>query len=233
LSNGPAVSSRFLGAAIFIVLTAASACDPNVLIGERWLKAGGAAGEPGAAGLATGGGGSSAGSSVAGSGGSEAGDTGRGGSATNAAGEAGAGGAPPDPERWCATAPWLNKPVVFIGPNGKVIPPGSYVVTYVGGAQKHDGKIGYEVTGHYFGKNGILAGHHIFSGSSPETGTTSVWLEDTGLIPGDSVEDVEQSNRGHTWPLQHTGGELSITLYDDVYEDNLGPGTQLCISAAP
>jgi len=113
------------------------------------------------------------------------------------------------------------------------MPAGSYIITYVSGAQIHDVDTGYEVTGHYFGKNMIQAGHHLFTGDSPETGATSLWLDGTGLTSGGSIADVELANHGHTWPLQHTGGELRITLYDDDYHDNSGPGSRLCIAAAP
>jgi len=133
---------------------------------------------------------------------------------------------------WCVTAPWLNTPATFTSATGNYIPAGSYVIRYESGAQLHQPVIGYEVTAHYAVQNGLEAGHHIYSGESVETGATSLWLDDQGLVSGSSVADVENSNRGHTWPLQHGGGELHITLYDNDYHDNLGPGSRLCVSAA-
>ncbi len=143
-------------------------------------------------------------------------------------GGAAAGGQP----IWCATGPWLNRPTTFTSVAGNYIPAGSYLIRYESGAQLHQPVIGYEVTAHYSVPNGLQAGHHIYSGESVETGATSLWLDDQGLVTGSSVADVENSNRGHTWPLEHGGGELHITLYDDDYHDNLGPGSRLCMSAA-
>lgn len=212
---------------------AVTGCDPNVLIGARWRSEGaGAAGQPSVAGTEAGGHGGSAGAAPSQGGTSDVAEGGAPPDPGGAAGDGGSGGEPAV-EEWCATAPWLNTPVVFANAAGNVIPAGSYVIRYVGGAQIHDGKLGFEVTGHYYGKNGILAGHHVFSGSSPETGATHLWLEDTGLVRGGSVDEVELANAGYRWLLEHAGGELSITLYDDVYEDNFGPGTRLCIARAP
>jgi hypothetical protein len=208
------------------VFSLAAACDPNVVIGAKWIRDDGGLGGQ----VSSGGTLSSAGG---GSGGTETVSVGASGSGEGGVPEAGgAGGAPAVREEWCATAPWLNKPVSFTNDNGDVIPSGSYVISYVSGAQIHDLDIGYEVTGHYFGKNALEAGHHVFSGQSPETGSTSLWLIDTGLVAGGSLAEVEQANRGHTWPLEHAGGELFITLYDDDYHDNSGPGSRLCISSA-
>lgn len=231
---GLVVYSKALRGVVLGGLAAIAACDPNVLIGERWNVVAGAAGQANAAGTsAVGGGGSSAGTeaSVAGSG--EAGDAAVAG-ALGAGGEAGAGGVSGVEPEWCATAPWMNSPVAFTNDVvGNVIPAGSYVVTYKGGAQIHDGSIGYEVTDHYVvGKTGMAAGHHIFSGTSPETGSTHLWLDDTGLVFGGTIAHIEATNFEHTWPLEHHGGELAITLYDDVYEDNFGPGSKFCISLA-
>lgn len=229
---GPVVSSRSLAVLTFGGVLAATACDPNVMIGARWNRlTAGAGGEVSAAGTTPGGSGGGAGTAVTSGGTSDVGDGGALALPGGAAGEAGAGGAPAV-EQWCVTAPWLNKPVVFKGEAGNVIPAGKYLIRYMGGAQRHDGNIGFEVTGQYY-LNGANNGHHIFSGSSPETGATHLWLDDVGLITGDSVDDVEQANHGHTWPLDHAGGELSITLYDDIYTDNVGPGTKLCIEHAP
>jgi hypothetical protein len=124
----------------------------------------------------------------------------------------------------------LNTPALFTSEAGNDIPAGPYRVLYVSGAQVHDPKLGYEVTRHYFGTGMIQAGHHIYSGDSPETGTTSLWLSDDGLVDAASVAGVEAANKGHAWALQHSGGELRITLYDDDYHDNTGPGTELCIT---
>jgi hypothetical protein len=147
---------------------------------------------------------------------------------------AGAGGAPPLRVEWCATAPWLNNPVKFTSDEGNIIPAGKYIITYVSGAQIHDVSIGYEVTNHYYVKQTIEAGHHFFSGESPETGATSLWLDQVGIVgAGGTLAQVEAANRGHTWPLTHAGGELYVTLYDDDYHDNVGPGSRFCISAAP
>jgi hypothetical protein len=216
----------------FVILggvAAMGACDPNVVIGAKWTVQdgppsvqGGSAGAPSA-----GGGGSSVGGTeVATAGTAGVGD----GGAPEPSG--GAGGAPPAPQEWCATAPWLNKPVQFTSETGNVLPAGTYVISYVSGAQIHDPTIGYEVTGHYPGKNAIEAGHHLFSGETPETSATSLWLDSTGLVAGGTIADVEQANRNHTWPLEHNGGELRITLYDDDYHDNSGPGSRFCITAA-
>jgi hypothetical protein len=147
---------------------------------------------------------------------------------------AGQGGAPEQGPAWCATAPWVNNPARFISDDGEAIPPGSYVITYMSGAQIHDLNIGYEVTRHYYIKGTFEAGHHIFSGESPETGATSLWLDQEGIGGfGGTIPEVEAANRGHTWSLEHAGGELSITLYDDDYHDNSGPGSRFCITAAP
>lgn len=148
-------------------------------------------------------------------------------------GMAGEAGTPA--ESWCATAPWRgNDPVLFSGEHGSDIAAGNYLVTYVSGAQIHDNRIGYEVTDYYFGDGGLHAGHHIFSGDSPETGATSLWLDEEGIVAsGGTIAEVEAGNRGHSWPLEHAGGELFVTLYDDVFNDNSGPGTRFCIAAVP
>lgn len=222
---------RFL---LFSALTVVpSACDPNVVIGAKWnLTEGAAGGQVGAAGSVSGGGvgsGGSAAEPVAGTSGDDEGGTSGIGPDT---GSAGAGGAP-SMDEWCATAPWVNAPEKFIGDPGSVIPAGSYLLVYVSGAQIHDVDIGYEVTRHYTGKNGIEAGHHLFSGESPETGATSVWLDEVGIVgAGGTIAEVERANRGHTWPFEHAGGELEITLYDDDYHDNSGPGSRFCIVPA-
>lgn len=116
---------------------------------------------------------------------------------------------------------------------GVVIPPGEYDVAYVSGAQIHDPDVGYEVTDNYYGKQSLRAGHHLFSGESPESSATRLWLSDDDLVFGGSIEDVEDANRGHTWPLAHEGGELYVTLYDDFYDDNSGPGVTLCVRSRP
>lgn len=229
---GLVVSSKALRGVVLGGLAAAAACDPNVLIGERWHVAAGAAGQTSVAGAtAVGGGGSSAGTDAAVGGTAEAGDAAMAGAL--AGGEAGAAGAPAvEPPKWCATAPWKNTPVTFTSDDvGNVIPAGNYTIMYMGGAQIHDASIGYEVTGHYT-RNNVLAGHHIFSGTSPETGTTHLWLDDTGLVTGGTIAHIEATNFEHTWALEHHGGELAITLYDDVYDDNQGPGSKFCISPA-
>ncbi|HVY32317.1 MAG TPA: hypothetical protein VHB79_37530 [Polyangiaceae bacterium] len=227
------MSSKALRVVVLGGLAAAAACDPNVLIGERWHVAGGAAGQAAVAGTtAVAGGGSSAGTEATAGGSAEAGEPAMAG-APGASGEAGAAGAAAvEPPQWCATAPWKNTPVTFTSDEvGNVIPAGSYTITYMGGAQIHDASIGYEVTGHYI-RNGIMAGHHIFSGASPETGATQLWLDDTGLVTGGTIAHIEATNFEHTWALEHHGGELAITLYDDVYDDNQGPGSKFCITPA-
>ena len=101
-------------------------------------------------------------------------------------------------------------------------------------AEIHDASEGYEVTTHYVAANNIEAGHHLFNGASPETSSTSVWLDDTGLVGSlPTVAAVEQQNAGHTWTFQHAGGPLLVTFYDDYYGDNQGPGTRLCIDVSP
>jgi hypothetical protein len=131
---------------------------------------------------------------------------------------------------WCADAPWENEPVEFQNERGGVvIPPGDYQLVYVSGAQIHDPSVGYEVTDNYYGKQGLEAGHHVFSGATPKTSATSVWLADSGLVFGGTIRDVEEENAGHTWPLSHEGGELYVTLFDDYYDDNSGPGVRLCL----
>lgn len=213
----------------------AAACDPNVVIGAKWrVDRGDDAGPGGQAGS-----GGSDGGTVSGGGGTEpeVALAGASGAADGGAAGAGAGGAPALGDEWCATAPWVNSPVQFTSDTGNddgdVIPAGSYWVTYVSGAQIHDLDIGYGVTRHYYGENGIKAGHHIFSGDSPETGATSLWLDDSGITGwGGTIAEVEEANRGHTWPLEHAGGELYITLYDDYYGDNSGPGSRFCIVPA-
>lgn len=200
-------------------LAALVACDPNVVIGAKWGAQAGSTGEPVEPGVPAFGG-------MAGGGtGSE--------SVTAGASAAGYGGGGPEPLGvWCATAPWLDEPVTFAGESGTIIPAGNYQLTYEGGAQIHDRSLGYEVTDHYFGRDSLEAGHHVYSGDAPETGVTSLWLEDDALSNGDSVAAVEAANRGYSWPLQHAGGELHIALYDDYFGDNSGPGTELCLTAA-
>jgi hypothetical protein len=232
-------SAVSLRASCFLIFGGAllAACDPNVLIGAKWAaEEGGLGGQAGIAGtlsgsggggaVATGGGGASAGSEIGG-----------GGVMAGAAGapSAGAGGEAPVAEEWCATAPVLNEPVTFTRESGDVIPQGTYLITYVSGAQIHDPDIGYEVTDFYTGKNGLAAGHHVFSGDSPETGTTSLRLDEEGIVgSGGTIAEVEDANRHHTWPLTHNvDAELRITLYDDDYHDNVGPGSRFCIKAAP
>lgn len=140
-------------------------------------------------------------------------------------------GGAPEPRRWCAVAPWLNERVAFSGEQGTLVPAGSYRLSYESGAQIHDRSLGYEVTDHYWGKGSLEAGHHVFSGDSPEAGGTSLWLIDDGLVGGDSIDDVENANRGYIWPpLSHVGGELYVTLYDDYFGDNSGPGVKLCVA---
>jgi hypothetical protein len=219
---------------LLAVTTLTAACEPNVLIGAKLLSEGeggqvGASGSPSVGGSASG---------MAGSGaetnGGDSSEGGEAGAAAGMGGAAGAGGAPPS--EWCATASWLNEQRQFESatPSDNVVPAGSYVITYVSGAQIHDRNIGYEVTGHYTGSNMVEAGHHVYSGESPEKGTTSLWLSATGLVSGGTIADVEMKNKGHTWALEHPeAGELFIVLYDDLYEDNEGPGTRYCVTPAP
>lgn len=214
-----------------------AACDPNVLIGAKWsVQDAGAAGQVGVAGVGSGGGGG-AGAGVGGAGAAAGSEAAAGAGA--AAGEAGApsagAGGMPAVDEWCATAPWVNEPVLFTSEAGSAIPAGTYLITYVSGAQIHDLDIGYEVTDWYFGKNSLQAGHHVFSGESPEAGATTFWLDEEGITgSGGTIAEVEAANRGHTWQLpEHAGGELRITLYDDDYDDNSGPGTRFCIRPAP
>lgn len=141
----------------------------------------------------------------------------------------GGGGEPARIEEWCATAPVDGTVAMFSSENGEVIPAGSYWLFYVSGAQIHDTDIGYEVTGHYWGKAGIEAGHHVYSGEKPDSTGTHSWLTSEGLVTADSVAKVEAANRGHTWELEHAGGSLRIELYDDVYGDNSGPGSHFCL----
>jgi hypothetical protein len=118
----------------------------------------------------------------------------------------------------------------------------------MGGAQSHDdldrysGGCGeepgdspscFEVTAHY-DIDGLEAGHHIYNGSDPASSTTSIWLDATGLaskLP--TVAAVEQANAGHTWTIDHAGGPLFITYYDNDYGGNVGPGTRFCIDTTP
>jgi hypothetical protein len=187
------------------VAALAAACDANVVIGARLsLTEGGSAGQVSSAGTESGGG----------------------------FGGAGNAGGAPSQEQWCATSPWDGTSAKFDGDSGSVIPAGTYVIAYLSGAQVHDPDIGYEVTRHYYGSNGLPAGHHVFSGENPETGATSLWLDELGIVgAGGTIDQVEAANRGHTWPLRHAGGELRVVLYDDDYHDNQGPGTRLCIAA--
>jgi hypothetical protein len=136
---------------------------------------------------------------------------------------------------YCAVAPWTNSPTAFATTDGRgTIPAGTYTLRYVSGAQIHDASEGYEVTTHYVAANNIEAGHHLFNGASPETSSTSVWLDGTGLVGSlPTVADVEQQNAGHTWTFQHAGGPLLVTFYDDYYGDNQGPGTLLCLDVSP
>jgi hypothetical protein len=209
-----------------------TSCDPNVVIGAKWhVEAAASGGSAGQAAMATGGGGNGGKPAEGGDSGT-AGSSALGGSAGEAgeAGAAGTGGAP-NPPAWCVLAPWLNTPALFTSEAGNEIPAGHYRVLYMSGAQVHDPKLGYEVTRKYFGTGAIQAGHHIYSGDNPETGTTSLWLTDDGLTNASSVAAVEAANKEHSWALEHqVTGELRITLYDDDYHDNTGPGTQLCIT---
>ncbi len=201
-----------------------AACDPNVVIGAKWrLEQPAVAGGAGS-GVMAGGAGAVA------AGGTEAVAAGT--SGASEAGSAGAGGEAGATEQWCATSPWVKGSAPFTGDSGNVIAAGSYLIKYVSGAQIHDLDIGYEVTDWYYGKSGLEAGHHVYSGESPATGATSLWLDETGIVSGGSIEEVEAANRGHTWPLEHAGGELFITLYDDDYGDNSGPGVRFCVTAA-
>jgi hypothetical protein len=212
----------------------AAACDPNVVIGAKWRvgEAGpdaqvGSESQAGSAGL------SGSGGAGGGRGGAEAVVAGAAQAGDGGTTSAGAGGAPSSEPEWCATAPWLDEPTQFTSDDGNIIPQGSYLITYVSGAQIHDLDIGYEVTDYYFGEGGLEAGHHVFSGDSPETGATSLWLDEIGIVrSGGTIAEVEAANRGHSWPLMHAGGELYVTLYDDDYRDNSGPGTRLCVTAA-
>jgi hypothetical protein len=219
------VFSRLQRILILSATTLVVACDPNVVIGARWgvAEEGGLSGA-GSGGVPSGGAGSLSGGAGTGAGGSEM--------VIAGAGEGGAAGAPVALPQWCATAPWVNTPVRFVGDGDSVVPAGNYVITYVSGAQIHDRDIGYEVTRHYYAPGPIEAGHHVFSGESPESASTKLWLDQVGILAyGGTIAEVEAANRGHTWPLEHAGGELFITLYDDDYHDNLGPGSRFCISA--
>lgn len=211
-----------------------AACDPNVVIGAKKWRAG--AGEPGGQAGVGGGlpstGGVSGGGGESETGGTETSLAGASGAGDEAgAGGVGAGGMPPLADPWCATAPWVNTPVEFTRAEGDEMPAGNYVVTYISGAQIHDLEIGYEVTARYY-QGTLEAGHHIFSGDSVETGATKLWLTSDTLTPGVTVAAVEAANQGHTWPLVHAGGALRITLYDNVYNDNSGPGSVFCIAPA-
>ena len=98
---------------------------------------------------------------------------------------------------WCATAPIQNSPALFANERGGVvIPPGRYDVVYDSGAQIHDPDVGYEVTDHYYGKESLRAGHHLFSGESPESSATQLWLTDEGLVFGGSIQEVEHAKIG-------------------------------------
>ncbi len=161
------------------------------------------------------------------------------------AGTAGDAGAPvtgqslsTGPADFCVVAPWNDTPQQFVSSTGATtIPAGSYTLRYVGGAQNHDEYQQYggnfEVSANYM-INGLEAGHHLYDGASPETSVTSIWLDATGLI-GDlpDVATVQIDNAGHTWPVTLAGGPLFVTYYDNEYDDNIGPGTQLCIDTAP
>ena len=232
---GPVAVRNFQSFLVLSGAVALWACEPNVVIGAKLAVEEEPGGEGGTGGVVSGGSaGTVAGSNVGGGvGGSDpmvAGASGAG-----DAGSAGAGGAPPEVESWCATAPWRNEPVTFTNDDGNAIPAGNYVLTYVSGAQLHDEALGYEVTGHYY-LGSLEAGHHLFSGEAlGEVGATKLWLDDVGIVKfgaNGTIAEVEAANTGHTWPLSHVGGELHITLLDDVYTDNKGPGSRFCVSAA-
>jgi hypothetical protein len=207
-----------------------AACDPNVVIGARWSLT-----EAGSGGVVNSAGTDST-APTAGTGGTgSGGETAQGGASGEGDGGASAGaGGEPNQGEWCATSPWDGTSAKFDSDDGNIIPAGRYVITYVSGAQLHDPDIGYEVTRHYYyGVNGLEAGHHIFSGENPETGATSLWLDETGIVgAGGTIAQIEAANRGHTWPLRHAGGELQVVLYDDDYHDNKGPGTRFCVTPA-
>jgi hypothetical protein len=241
---GPVAVSRSV--LIVLILSGASAlslaCEPNVVIGAKWRVEEEPGGDSGSGGSPSPGGSSSAAGTAAGGAASGAGGTestlgGAAATGDGGASSAGAGGAAPV-EEWCATAPWMSKTAVAFGNDegSSDIPVGSYVIRYVSGGQVHDLDLGYEVTGHYY-FNSLEAGHHVFGGDSPETGTPSLWLEDVGLLQfgaDATLAQVEEANRGHAWPpFEHPGGQLHITLYDDDFRDNKGPGSRFCISAAP
>jgi hypothetical protein len=218
------------------VAALAAACDPNVVIGARLsLTESGSGGQVSSAGTESSSGaggtessGGAGGTGANASGGTESPQAGAAGDASSA----GAGGAP-SVEEWCATSPWDGTSAKFDADSGNIIPAGRYVITYVSGAQLHDPDIGYEVTRHYFTAAGLQAGHHLFSGENPETGATSLWLDEVGITgAGGTIAQVEAANRGHTWPLKHAGGELQVVLYDDDYHDNKGPGTRFCVTPA-
>jgi hypothetical protein len=240
---GPVAVSR--SARIVLILSGVTAlslaCEPNVVIGAKWRVQEQPGGDSGSGGSPSPGGSSSAagtaaGGAASGAGGTESTTGGAAAAGDGGASSAGAGGAAP--EEWCATAPWMSKTAVAFGNDegSSDIPVGSYVIRYVSGGQVHDLDLGYEVTGHYY-FNSLEAGHHLFAGDSPETGTPSLWLEDVGLLQfgaDGTLAQVEEANRGHSWPpFEHPGGQLHITLYDDDFRDNKGPGSRFCISAAP
>jgi formylglycine-generating enzyme required for sulfatase activity len=155
----------------------------------------------------------------------DAGSTSDGGSSTP---PADAGGAPTTSD-FCVTAPWTNDPQQFVTASGATsLPAGTYTMRYVGGAMSHYLPQGYEVSAHY-SDDGLQEGHHLYNGATPETSSTSIWLDDVGTGMEPSVAATEQANAGLTWTITTTGGPLFITYYDDYYGDNAGPGSQLCI----
>ena len=232
------MSLNLLRRSILVAVTVLTAsCEPNVLIGTKLLRDDdGQGGQVATAGTpSTGGSSSGTAGGGADTGGADPTDGGEAGAAVGGMGGAGGAGGATSSE-WCATSSWLNEPRRFESTSGgdNVIPAGSYLVKYVSGAQIHDVNIGYEVTGHYTGMNMLEAGIHIYSGESPEAGATSLWLDATGLVTGGTIANIEEKNKGHTWPLTHVeSAELWVVLYDDIYGDNEGPGVHYCIVPAP
>jgi len=209
----------------------AAACDPNVVIGARWSLAEAGSGAQLAAGSANESGSGGANGGVGNAGGSSAGTEAQPAGAAGDGGMSGAGGAP-SVETWCATSPWDGKAATFSNESGTTIASGSYVITYVSGAQIHDVDLGYEVTGHYYA-DGLEAGHHVYSGDTIMPGS-SLWLDEVGIVgTGGTIPEIEALNTGHPWPYEHGGGDLHIVLIDDDYRDNKGPGSRFCVAAVP
>ena len=203
-----------------------------MVIGARWsLAEAGAGAQPTVAGSSNEGGSGGANVGSGGTGGSSGGSEGQAaGAAGNGGASAGAGGEP-GVAGWCATSPVDGTSATFTSDDGSVIPAGNYSITYISGAQIHDADIGYEVTRHYY-LDGLEAGHHVYSGDSPEPGT-SIWLTEVGLGgAGGTIAEIEALNYGHIWPYEHAGGELRVVLFDNDYRDNKGPGTHFCVLPA-